>query len=88
MGTEQNGNLLFEKLSNLILAILTSFVLAIGTLFYQNQITMTESKGEVASLKADLADLKTSQRDEQKAFGEILRGFDLRLRQLEIGKKT
>lgn len=80
---EDEKNPIFSSLPNLILAIFTSGVLAIGSLFFQNQITASKSETRITYLENSIEEVKVDNKETRRVFEAQLQGIDVRLREVE-----
>ena len=75
---QQESNLIFSRLSNTLLAIATTAVFAIGSLFFQNQLAQTEMRTEITNLKTTFVEFRNNLREQQIGFDERLRTVEQR----------
>lgn len=81
--SDEDRNPIFSNLPNLILAIVTPAILAIGTLFFQNQITVSRSETRITYLENLIEEVKLDNKESRRVFEAQFQAFDVRLRQAE-----
>jgi DNA-binding transcriptional regulator LsrR (DeoR family) len=84
MGNEaDDDNVIFSRITNVVLAIATSAVLAIASLFFQNQLTTTKIETKLGLLETTVSEVKENAKENGRILGAQMQSIDNRLRYVE-----